>query len=102
MRRLEFNKEEFSILCRLIEAAPSTAGMILGEAADLLGLIKFCIEDLSTPYDQQQLYEVIKRKIDQRYWQVMYHTPLTAMPLKFNDEDPLLVIIAKWRLEIAK
>jgi hypothetical protein len=106
VHRLQFSKEETDLLATrlnaLIESGAGTMVGVLIFGSDLECCLTHIKSDPLTPIEHQYIYQSVKENVDQCYWQVMYHTPLSKIPLLINHKDPLVVTIVKWRLEIAR
>jgi len=106
VHRLQFTKADTDLLAKRVESlfSPATedhiSAILKGE--ELWSQLLSIVNEPDTPNEHQYIYDSIKNKVDQRYWQVMYHTSLKRIPLLINHKDPIVVAIAMWRLEIAR
>lgn len=111
MHRLQFSKEQYDKLSSWIESVrfipSSTRASVIERyaaqhAQSLTAELSNIHQDPANEYENKQIYESIKRDLIPKYWQLIFHVPLNKIPLYLNHTDPLIVAIAKWRLDIAR
>ena len=103
VKRITYTYEQLKKLLEYIE--PFRSGVSLDNipySGRMLYLHIGMLVDIETPYEEEQLYQAIKRDSMEIVTQVMYHTPHRKLPLLINHPSPLLKAIVKWRLNIGR
>jgi hypothetical protein len=97
MNYTQYTREEIKILMGILGPLPHVDVRHIARACSKA--IKAPREDTAQTLFNDCLYSIAVSK--DQHW-VLFHTDLEDIPLRINDNDPIIALIARWRLIIAK